>query len=86
MIKVKVTTGPVVEFNEEKMYFKKVRTVEHEFLTELSYNFYIGQSKENSEKIYGELEEYLIDEATVHAIKRDYPNIKIFEETQVYMG
>lgn len=86
MIKVKVSTGPVIEFDEKKMYFKKVRTVEHEYLTELAYSFYVGQSKENDERIYGELEEYLIDEATIHAIKRDFPDIRMFEETQTYMG
>ncbi len=84
MIKVKVSDGSVIEFDEKKLYFKRVRTIDSEFYTELAYSFFIGEIKENAEKIYGEKEEYLIDEAVVHAIKKDYPQIKIFEETQVF--
>ncbi len=50
MIKVKVSDGSVIEFDEKKLYFKRVRTIDSEFYTELAYSFFIVDYMANEEK------------------------------------
>ncbi len=85
-IKVKTLYDDIKEFEVENIYFVKVKTVESEFLAELSYQFYIGELKKKEEEVYGAKKEYKIDEATYFSIKRDFPKLKTFEEVQVYHG
>ncbi|MGL6066828.1 MAG: hypothetical protein ACRC0R_07090 [Cetobacterium sp.] len=85
MFKVRIG-NEVKEFDENKVYFKRIKTVEEEFFTEISYCYMIGKIIDNKEKIYGDLEEFLVDEAVIKAIKKDYPKIETYEETQVFHG
>lgn len=60
--------------------------MEAEYYTTISYSYIIGKTLENEEGIYGDIEEYPIDEAIMNAIKKDYIDIKTYEETQVFVG
>lgn len=72
-IKVKIDKE-IVNFKLDRIYLKKVIEVHLDFTIN---KFYIGSFKE--EKIYGDVQEYLIDELTFKMIIEDYPDIKIYE-------
>lgn len=80
-IKVKINENLIKEYNVEDMYFRKIKFVEPEFYTQIMVTYCIGEFK--GEKIYGDLEEYQIDEVIVCNILRDFPNIKIIEEIKI---
>lgn len=48
-------------------------------MNSLPYKFYIGKQKNSEKKIYGDVEEYLIDELIFKMIKDEHPAIKIYE-------
>lgn len=90
MIKIKVNKineidkpKIIKEFDEQKIYFRKIINIEPEYNTKISHYFLVGEVLLSEEKIYGDVDEYIIDEPIVYAIKNDYPDIKIIEEFQV---
>lgn len=80
-IKVRISENEVKEFDTNNMYFRKIKLVEPEFYTQIMATYFIGEFKK--EKIYGDLEEYRIDEAIVYSIQRDFPSIKVIEEVRI---
>lgn len=84
MIKVKIGKE-ILEFDENQIYFKKIKSVDSEYHEEISYYYIIGKNCTNTseERIYGEVEEWPIDEAVVKSILKDFPEIEIYRETQI---
>lgn len=68
-----------IRFFNENVYLKKVSLIQENNLNSLPYKFYIGKQKNSEKKIYGDVEEYLIDELIFKMIKDEHPAIKIYE-------
>lgn len=73
-----------IRFSSENVYLKKVNLIQEDTLNVLSYKFYIGKQKNIKNKIYGDIEEHLIDELIFEMIKEEHPNIKIYEIEEIY--
>lgn len=68
-----------IKFLNKNVYLKKVNLIKENNLNSLSYKFYIGKQKNSENKVYGDVEEYLIDELIFKMIKDEHPAIKIYE-------
>lgn len=80
IIKVRVLDGSIKEFDVENMYLKKIKTVEIDFYSELCHQYYIGEFINSTEKVYGVVNDFAIDDVTAINIKKDFPKIEIIEE------
>lgn len=84
MIKISIR-GEIKEFDEKKIYFKKLKLVEPEFYTTITYSYYVGQNVFEND-VFAPPLDYPIAENLVDSILLKYPNIPIYEEMEVFLG
>lgn len=83
MIKINIGGNNIMEFDPARTYFKKFSLVDPDYLTPISYVYYIGQYT-LSRDVYEQPEEFRISEVIFQRIFKDYPNIPIYNESEVF--